>query len=240
VAVVKRVCMLTGASGTFGTAFIEQCAADYHIAAIHHCTPISFATQDQVFVDSLAPENLIPANDLAVHAIRGDLSRPDEIARVAAEALAVFGQVDLLINAAVHRSFSALLDPATLEHAGRAWQLNVLAPLLLSIEMANRFFKTDPADNALHNRNVVNLSSTAGLFVYPDFGQAMYATSKAALNHLTYHLASEFWDLGVRVNAVAPDTFPGRVPTEDVVDAVLALDRSQKTGTIDQVVGSSA
>ena len=56
--------------------------------------------------------------------------------------------------------------------------------------------------------------------MYPDLGQALYASSKAALNHLTYHLASELWDIGVRVNAVAPDTFPGRVSIDDIRTAV--------------------
>lgn len=55
------------------------------------------------------------------------------------------------------------------------------------------------------NRNVVNLSSTAGLFVYPDLGQSVYAASKAALNHLTYHLASDF--CGFCVGALPPPLF---------------------------------
>jgi NAD(P)-dependent dehydrogenase (short-subunit alcohol dehydrogenase family) len=68
--------------------------------------------------------------------------------------------------------------------------------------------------------------------MYPDLGQSLYGTSKAALNHLTYHLANEFWDLGVRVNSIAPDTFPGRIPTEEVLEAILVLDTSNQTGQV--------
>jgi len=50
-------------------------------------------------------------------------------------------------------------------------------------------------------------------------------------------MASEFRDLGVRVNAVAPDTFPGRVSTAEVLDAVLAFDKSQQTGQVVPVTG---
>ncbi len=51
------------------------------------------------------------------------------------------------------------------------------------------------------------MSSTAGLYVYHGLNQAAYGTSKAALNFLTIHLASEFRLLNVRVNATAPNTF---------------------------------
>jgi NAD(P)-dependent dehydrogenase (short-subunit alcohol dehydrogenase family) len=234
---MRRVCLLTGASGTFGRAFISRCAADYHIVAVHHWTPIDFATQDQIFIDPLQPAADIPANDAAVYAIRADLSHPEEIARVVGESLAAFGRIDWLVNAAARRGWSPLLSPAALASAASTLDLNVLVPMRLAVEVAQRFWRADPEANIANRRSVVNISSTAGLFVYPDCGQAVYATSKAALNHLTYHMASEFWDLGVRVNAVAPDTFPGRVPTEDVLDAVLAFDRSDKSGEITSIMG---
>ena len=71
---LKRVCLLTGASGTFGRAFMERFADRYHIAAVHHERPIDFATQDQVFVDPLRPDDEVPTNDHAVYAMRADLS----------------------------------------------------------------------------------------------------------------------------------------------------------------------
>ena len=86
-----------------------------------------------------------------------------------------------------------------------------------------------------HNRNVVNISSTAGHFVYEDLGQGLYATSKAALDHLTYHLASEFWDLGIRVNAVAPDTFPGRDATGESSTRSWRSTSSADTGQVVEV-----
>ena len=180
---------------------------------------------------------IFPANDHPVCSICADLSRPPEIARVVVEALSAFGRIDFLVNAAVIRQFSPLLDPVTMGFAAAILELNVLAPLRIAVEIAQRFWQMDPDDNVRHNRSIVNMSSTAGLFIYPDRGQALYGTSKAALNHLTYYMASEFWDLGIRVNAVAPDTFPGRVSTDEVLDAVLGCDRSDKTGEIVRLVG---
>jgi NAD(P)-dependent dehydrogenase (short-subunit alcohol dehydrogenase family) len=70
------------------------------------------------------------------------------------------------------------------------------------------------------------------MYVYPDQGQAVYSATKAALNFVTYHLASELWHIGIRVNAIAPNTFPGLVPTDRVVKEIMAFDASEETGRI--------
>jgi NAD(P)-dependent dehydrogenase (short-subunit alcohol dehydrogenase family) len=232
---MKRVCLLTGASGTLGTAFIEQCAERYHVVAVHHGTPVSWATQDQDFVDPLCPTAAVVANSHRVHAIVADLREAEAIDRTIQETLDRFGQIDLLVNGAAVRCWSSLLDRGAIEGANDLLQVNVLAPLRFALRVAHASWCRDPEGNISANRNIVNVSSTAGLFVYPDLGQALYGTSKAALNHLTYHMASEFWDIGVRVNAVAPDTFPGRVATDDVVESIVNLDGSQMTGQVLQV-----
>jgi NAD(P)-dependent dehydrogenase (short-subunit alcohol dehydrogenase family) len=87
-------------------------------------------------------------------------------------------------------------------------------------------------ENLARNRNVINISSTAGVYVYPDLGQSVYAATKAALNQLSYHLAAEFWDIGVRVNAIAPDSFPSRVQTGVVLDAIRRTDQGDRTGKV--------
>jgi NAD(P)-dependent dehydrogenase (short-subunit alcohol dehydrogenase family) len=208
------------------------CAERYAIAAVHHRNGVQYATQDQRFVDPLEPERDVPANRTAVHSVRADLSQPREVDRVVAEVVDRFGPVDLLVNAAARRSFGHVLGAGCLDPADTVMSVNVLAPLRLCVALARACWQADPEANLAGNRNIVNVSSTAGLYVYPDLGQALYATSKAALNHLTYHLASDLWDIGIRVNAVAPDTFPGRVPIGDVVEAILALDASDRTGQV--------
>jgi NAD(P)-dependent dehydrogenase (short-subunit alcohol dehydrogenase family) len=229
---MKRVCLLTGASSLLGRAFLQRYAHQYRIIAVHHRRPVEYATQNQRFVDPLLPDRAIAANDHAVYAVPADLSQREEVERVVHEMISQCGNVDLVINAAAVRCFSPLLKSGTLECADLVFQTNVLAPLLLSTRLAQTVWDNDTDANLARNRNIVNISSTAGLFVYPDLGQALYGTTKAALNHLTYHLASEFWDIGIRVNAIAPNTFPQIVATECVLDAIAAFDAGTETGQV--------
>jgi NAD(P)-dependent dehydrogenase (short-subunit alcohol dehydrogenase family) len=222
------VCLLTGASGPLGTAFIERFGAAYEIVAVHGRRPVYAPTQNQEFVDPLAPGTRVAMTARRVHAVRADLATSAGIEAVVTETVEAFGCVDLLVNAAAVRRFA----PLRTADADGVFDVNVLAPLRLTLSLASSCWGSDLDENVRRRRNVVNISSTAGLYVYPDSGQGLYATSKAALNHLTYHLASELWDFGIRVNALAPDTFPGRVPTERVVDAIVALDDSDATGQV--------
>jgi NAD(P)-dependent dehydrogenase (short-subunit alcohol dehydrogenase family) len=234
---MKRVCLLTGASGLLGTAFIERCHDTYNIIAVHNRNPVQFSTQDQKFVDPLAPSRPIAANEHATHSIEADICELDAINRIVGEVKAHFGRIDLLINAAAIRAWSPVLSDTGLDAAEVVLKINVLAPIRLSVAIAKGFWKSDRTENQRRNRNVINISSSAGLFVYPDLGQTFYGMSKAALNHCTYHLANEFWDIGIRVNALAPDTFPGRVSTAKVVDAIIDLDASEQTGQVISLLG---
>jgi NAD(P)-dependent dehydrogenase (short-subunit alcohol dehydrogenase family) len=110
-------------------------------------------------------------------------------------------------------------------------QTNVIAPLRLSVRLSQQFWAHRASENRAANRNIVNISSTSGSTVYPFQGQAGYAASKAALEAVSGHMAAEFDSFGVRVNVVAPNSFPSIVSTESVAEAVVQLDRGTVTGT---------
>jgi len=220
---------LTGASGALGSAFIERYAADLQIIAVHHERELNCATQYQTIIDPLQPARVVSSR---TYAIRADLSSEDSIAEMCSEALEAFGGIDLLINAAVHRRYAHLLSDSALSDAERALAVNLLAPIRIAVQLANEYWDSRVDENLRRNRNIVNLSSTAGLYVCADLGQAMYGSAKAALIHATYHLASEFWNIGIRVNAIAPNTFPSIVSTESVLDQIMAFHGSEETGQL--------
>jgi NAD(P)-dependent dehydrogenase (short-subunit alcohol dehydrogenase family) len=230
----RRVCLLTGASGRLGTVFCRRFARRYDIVAVTRTRELPVPTQDQQFLDPLHPDVEIPANRHAVFAVQADLSDESDRRRVVEVALARFGRIDLLVNAAVHTTPTPLLalddDGAALaEH----FTMNAAVPVSLAALVARSFWLGRAEENERRNRNVVNLSSTAGTFVATGRPRlAAYGASKAALNYLSCQLARQLEPHGVRVNVLAPTTFPRIVRTVDVADQVVALDRSRDTGTI--------
>jgi NAD(P)-dependent dehydrogenase (short-subunit alcohol dehydrogenase family) len=229
----KRVCLLTGASGRLGTAFCRRNASRYDIVAVYHSRIPQLVSQASSLADPLAPEAEPGENEHPVFTVRADLTCDEDIDRLVEVTLARFGRIDLLVNCAAcstrERAVDQHLFPASLE---RHLATNVLAPARLALAVARAYWQDRPEENRMRNRNVVNVSSTAGLYVYPGVGQAAYGTSKAALNFLTVHLASEFRLLNIRVNATAPNTFPQLVPTRRVLDSIVRLDQGQMTGEI--------
>jgi NAD(P)-dependent dehydrogenase (short-subunit alcohol dehydrogenase family) len=227
----KRVCLLTGASGRLGSMFCRLYGHRYEIAAVYRSQPIVPTTTMSWYVDPLDAANRKPASRPRFALIRADLSDPDEISRVVDCALDTFGRVDCLVNAAAYSRWSPLLSAEfAVEDVVRMLDMNAVVPLRLALELARRFWRGRVAENAATNRSIVNVSSTAAAYVFSDLGQSGYGASKAALSMLSCHMAQEFSAIGIRVNAVAPDSFPARVTTESVCDAIARVDRGTKTG----------
>ena len=229
----KRVCLLTGAAGRLGEAFCRMYGAHYDIAAVFRSQPPKVPSQRQWMVDPLAPHVLVGENQSAVFAIQADLRQEADLQRVAEVTLARFGRIDCLVNAAAVSHWAPMLDGDRLYRGfHEQMDVNVYVPLRLSAVVADKFWKNREVENRQVNRSIVNLSSTSGLYVYPDSGQSAYSASKAALNYLTLHMAREFGAIGIRVNALAPTSFPSLIPTERASDAVMRLVEADATGKI--------
>ena len=123
-----------------------------------------------------------------------ELTDAEHCQALAAEALDVTGRVDILINNAAIAPFGA--TPAVAETDFDAcYALNVKAPFYLVGALA-------PAMVSQGRGVIVNVTTMVASF--GTAGSAVYASSKAALNHLTKCWAAEYGPRGVRVNAVAP------------------------------------
>jgi NAD(P)-dependent dehydrogenase (short-subunit alcohol dehydrogenase family) len=229
----RRTLLLTGASGRLGTAFCARHAERYDIVAVHKDTPLHGPTQEQRYLDPLQPEREVMANHYPVYAVRADLTDDRDVRRVVEVALARLGHVDVLVNAVANSEWGPLLGGRrVLDSLERQFRLNVRLPLLLATELADASWRYEADDNRAHGRHVINVSSIAGTQLFRGSGQSVYAASKAALNHLTRHMADEFSAIGVRVNAVAPNSFPRVVGTDYVADCIAELDAGRDSGRV--------
>jgi NAD(P)-dependent dehydrogenase (short-subunit alcohol dehydrogenase family) len=226
----RRVCLFTGASGRLGTMFCRLYGHRYRIVAVHHTRRTVQSSQMCWSIDPLDSSVRKPIGVPGFAALEADLSDPHQVPQVVEFALHTFGRVDVLVNAAAMTHCAPLFgSDATLDVA-RLFGVNVLAPLQLAVELVNRFWGVRARDNAAMNRNIVNVSSTSGAYVFA--GQGGYSASKAALNMLTCHMAEELGAIGVRANAVAPDSFPQAVSTESVCDAIARVDHGSLNGKL--------
>jgi NAD(P)-dependent dehydrogenase (short-subunit alcohol dehydrogenase family) len=232
----RRVCLLTGAAGVLGSDFCRRRRRDYDIVAVYRDRRPDVATQDDWPVDPLTPEVTIAEQRDPVFSVHADLRDSDEIDRVVELALARFGRIDLVVNAAVHVDRDRLTSLASsADMLAETFAVNATMPIAVAAVVARRFWLHRRAENEACGRNVVNISSMASFGVVAGIGLSAYSASKVALNMLTGHLAAELRPIGVRVNAIAPTSFPRLVPTSVVTDAVVDVDNSDLTGTVFQL-----
>jgi NAD(P)-dependent dehydrogenase (short-subunit alcohol dehydrogenase family) len=232
----RRVCLLTGAGGRLGSDFCKRFADDYDIVAVYrdHLPPV--ADQERGFIDPLHvgdPQDGEPE----VFTVRADLRDDGAADRVVELALARFGRVDLLVNAAAHIQHERLMtlarDTSSLDDA---FELNATVPVRLAAILARTFWDGRMEENIAYNRNVINISSGAGLGFVSHPGLGAYSASKVALNFLTCYLAEELHGFGVRANAIAPTTFPDLIATSEVSKEIARLDGALGTGEIVELV----
>ena len=146
-----------------------------------------------------------------VEAVVGDVSKPTDAQTMIRSCVDRFGGVDVLVANAGVIPLNNIVD-ATPED----WD-NVMA-----IDGRGMFLTCKYAIEAMLDRgaggSIVCLSSISGLAGQKD--QSTYGPAKFVASGLTKHLAVEWADRGIRVNAVAP----GTIATE----AVAALPESYK------------
>jgi NAD(P)-dependent dehydrogenase (short-subunit alcohol dehydrogenase family) len=131
-----------------------------------------------------------------VAAVRADLLDEAQAAQVVAGALAQFGRVDALVNAAGGLSLVSRVEDTHLEELQHELDRN-LATTLLMTRVAL------PALRAARGA-IVNFASPAAFRAPASL--AAYAAAKAGVVALTQALAAEEKATGVRVNAIAPGT----------------------------------
>jgi NAD(P)-dependent dehydrogenase (short-subunit alcohol dehydrogenase family) len=180
--------LVTGAARGLGRAVAE------HLAA-------SGARVLAVDLDSTGVDKLAAEWPGAVHAVRCDVSRDDDVAAAVAAADRQLGGLDGVVNnAAVVDVARAAAGDLSVAEFDRVMAVNVRGPWLVyraTVGLLARSAGSRPGGSS-----VVNLASETAFTGSRHLSQ--YVASKAAVVGLTRALAREAGPLGIRVNAVAP------------------------------------
>lgn len=177
-----RVVLVTGSSRGIGAATAKRFAARGDLVVFNSASSVD----DGERLSAETPNSMY---------VRASVNVAGDPERLVAEVLDRFGRLDVLVNNAGttsvidHRDLGA----ASLDVWRQIFEVNVFGTWAMSVAAMEALRATNGA--------IVNVSSIAGI---RQTGSSIpYATSKAALNHLTTLLAKVVGP-EVRVNAVAP------------------------------------
>ncbi|GJC82709.1 putative oxidoreductase C30D10.05c [Colletotrichum liriopes] len=180
----SKVIIVTGASRGIGLAIAQ------HLLKDSHKVVLAARSKDQL-------EALKTAHPGQVEYVAGDLGDLKSIPKIAEVAVKTFGKIDgIVINHGVLEPVTRLAD-SSVEEWRKAYDINVFSGLALVQASLPELRKSKGC--------VLWVSSGAATGAYAAWGA--YGTSKAAMNHLSAHLAVE----EPEITSIAVS--PGRVDT---------------------------
>ncbi len=185
--------VVTGSSRGIGRAVAEQLAANGYAVAVNYVRQRE--TADEVVAG-------IKSNGGQAIAIGGNVAVPADRQRLIETAMHEFGRCDVLVNNA------GITSPGRkdlLEATTDAWDLvmetNLNGPFFLAQIAARRMIELIAADTIPHGA-IINVSSISAYAVSTN--RADYCIAKAAMQMMTWLLASRLADERIRVYEVCP------------------------------------
>ena len=143
----------------------------------------------------------------AVRFVRTDVTSDADVQRAVDAAVATFGRLDGVVNAAGIAVAERVLPkegPQPLEHFTRTIQINLIGTFNVIRLAAAAMSTNDPLPNG-ERGVIVNTASVAAFD--GQIGQAAYSASKGGIVGMTLPIAREFARMSIRVMTIAPGTF---------------------------------
>jgi NAD(P)-dependent dehydrogenase (short-subunit alcohol dehydrogenase family) len=161
-----------------------------------------------------------------------DLNDEHAAQDLADRAIAVLGQVDVLVNSAGVFPFGPT-EQTTEADFDWTYRVNVKVPFFLVARLA-------PAMAERGHGAIVSVSTMVAKLGLA--GMSMYGSSKAALESLTRGWAAEYGPSGVRVNAVSPGPTrtPGTAGMGDALDQLAAAAPAGRPGAPEEIAEAIA
>jgi len=143
------------------------------------------------------------------HVVGLDVTDTASIRAAVAHAETEMGSIDILVNNSGVSTTQRIQDVAE-EDFDYVFGTNVKGAFFVAQEVGKRMLARaqGAAPGTFTGGRIINIASAAGLRVLPQIG--VYATSKAAVIHMTKAFALEWGRFGINVNALCP----GYVDTE--------------------------
>lgn len=212
-----RVALVTGGAVRLGRALVRALAAEEMRVIVHFHRSAGQGAELLRELRSAGREAI---------GIQADLTVRTEVRRLATEAEAVWGGVDVLVNSASVFA-EASLDQTDDEEWDRAMAVDLAAP----------FFLTQQIGRGMRARGrgvIVNLTDLAGMQAWR--GYTAHAIAKAGLIHLT-RVAARSLAPEVRVVAISPGTvLPPADLTPEQIEQLALNAPLRRNGSPDDVV----
>jgi NAD(P)-dependent dehydrogenase (short-subunit alcohol dehydrogenase family) len=201
---MPRSALVTGSSSGIGRAIALRLAADgfWVLLADVRRDPLTGGEPT---------DGLIRASGGACEFARADVSSRQDCDRLAAQAVAAAGRLDVLVNNAAYQMAQPDgIEEITTEQFDRVMKTNLYAMFWLCK-------KALPHMSA--GASIINTSSVQASSPSPELMD--YATTKAGIANFTRGLATSLGERGIRVNSVAPGPIwtpliPATMPEEKV------------------------
>jgi NAD(P)-dependent dehydrogenase (short-subunit alcohol dehydrogenase family) len=126
--------------------------------------------------------------------IAADLATIEGPKQAAAQALAAYGTIDVLVNCAGVTTIKSIIDTPA-EDWDWVNAVNLRAPYLLAQALAPKMIKQQAG-------KIINISSQSGVVALPD--HAAYGASKGGLNMLTKVMTVEWAKHNIQANTICP------------------------------------
>ena len=200
--------LITGGSRGIGRACVEKFAREGYT--------VSFIYNNSDFAASEL------ATKTGAHAIKADISNPEQAKEAVAKALATMGGIDVLVNNA-GISLIKLFTDTTDEDYYNIMNTNIGGTFFVTREVARNMISS-------HFGRIVNIGSMWGKV--GSSCEVAYSASKSAIEGFTKALAKELGPSGVIVNCIEPGVINTEMNSELDEDTIAELFNETPVGKI--------